>query len=282
MTLRLTDPADDAEGFELDPITPRDLPKFRAALREQLGSDESEPLPMLHTAESVALLASALPGARELGLSPRPYPSDDAIAIEEGVELDAGDFETARDQLTGALALLDALQRDAEHGHDPDELSIRTVVRAELGERNRDALALFREAGMLPLQRAELSERERATLDAAMPDLRDGSKTWLACGATVEDLVGVVIAGQDGEKPMVTVCTCGGFRALAQHHRASFSAALVSHVTRSRNYPGQTEKRDALTVVVWSGETIYGGLPGGRDAFMKRPVFTEVSLRTDN
>lgn len=282
MTLRLVPPIDGADSFELDPVPPRDLPAFRAELRKQLDADNPEPTPMLHMAETVDLLARALPGARELGIAARPHPSDDAIAMDEDAEFDAGDYAEAHDRLAGARALLDALRSDFSNGLEPDELSVRRVVRAELVERNRAALGAFREANMLPLRRSELTDCERIVLDVAMPTLQECARGWLELGATIDDLVGVALAATNDTHVEAMVCTRGAYRRFVQKHKLLTDKWLVSRVMRRPDFPGAPGAMDSLTVVVWSAETIIvdEGVPG--HSYTKRPVFTEVSFRTDN
>ena len=276
--LRLVPPVDGADSFELDPVTPRDLPAFRAELRKQLDAENPEPTPMLHTAETVDLLARALPGARELGLAARPHPSDDELAVDEDVELDAGDLAEARDRLAGAHALLDALQSDYADGLEPDELSIRHVVRAEMAERNRAAFDAFREVNMLPLRRADLSEGERALLDASMPELRTHIAHWESAGVTIEDLVGVVVGGLTGSRPEVVVCTRGAYRRFAVKDSPLSRSTIVSAVTKRSGWPGMSIAPNSLIVVVWSAEQI----GSGAHASTKPATLTEVTFRTGN
>lgn len=279
MTLRLVKPTGTEESFELDPIEPRDLPTFRAALREQLGTDTTDPVPMLHSAESVDLLAKALPGARELGLAENPRVSDGRLAVEEGVELDADDFQRARADLTGSLALLNALEADAARGTQPDELSIRHVVRAELRERNRAAADLFRKAGMMPALRIELSGREHAALNAAMKELRDGADIWLGIGATLEDLIGMVVAGEDGAAASIGVFTRGRIRAMArENHRLFGEPTFVDRLVRWSGMPGMPNRSQELLVLVWSREPLASDSDWGLTEATKPPVFTTVVL----
>ncbi len=284
MNLRLAaDVAEGDETFELDPIEPRELPAFRAALREQLGADEAEPVPMLHMAETIELLAKALPGARELGLELHPHRSDAEIAVDENVVLDAGDYAEAHDRLAGARALLDALRSDFSNGLEPDELSVRCVVRDELARRNREALEAFRAARMLPALFPELSPRESALLNAAMPTIREMAAIWLGASATPEDLVGLAVADPDSGEFSGSVLTRGAYRQFARKYRPLGEQSLVNYVTRRRGFPGQTSKPDALTVVLWSAEPMTVPLGEGRvETFTKPPVLTEVSLRLAN
>ncbi len=203
--------------------------------------------------------------------------------MDENAVLDAGDYADADELLAGARSLLDALRADFSNGLEPDELSVRCVVRDELAKRNREALEAFRAARMLPALSPELSPRESALLSAAMPTIREMAAIWLSAGATPEDLVGLAVADPDSGEFSGSVLTRGAYRQFARKYRPLGEQSLVSYVTHRRSFPGQTSKPDALTVVLWSAEPVTVDLGGGQvGTFTKPPVLTEVSLRLDN